>query len=334
MDGSKPAAPAKAARESAGLRRHFPRMKVILAHIHAHIVRDNISLVARTAILGAMNRLFALLGMALTFKAIISALAPEATLGRLNPLLAKFDVAISVDSLMLLMAGLVLSAYTTSWICQMLRDRCLSRLIWRVVKRQEILARQRLLDDDLFLIEDITPRVQTVTRVLEIIAFSSMFVAVIAVFAGPLLVVLLPLLLAFVVFMVHYERSRVRQRHEQKQAQAAYVNERTTDGAVRRRVYAADVAERDDYIRAREALRDGSAGVARNATLVSGAIMVLIVLYVGTLEIGIGNFPFIPLFLVVSIRSLVAYSQELGRSLTQILELRGSLARAIHESAK
>lgn len=308
-----------------GVGEHLPHVKLILRHIHRTILRDNVALVATTAILGALNRLFALLGMALTFKAIITALAPEATLGRVNALLSAFGMEIDANALLLLIAAAVFGAYLGSWLCQLLRDRCLGRLVWTVLKRQEYLARQRTLEEDLFLIEDMSPHVQTVTRILEIVAFSAIFLGVIGVFAAKLLLALLPLLLMFVFFLLHYERSRLGRRHRQKESQAAYVNQRGLDGVSRRREHAADGVERDEYIMAREAVRDSTAGTARNATLISGIIMVLITLYVGTLDIEIGDFPFIPLFIVVSIRTLVAYSQQLGRSITQILELRGKL---------
>lgn len=304
------------------VRQHFPNVRRILSYVYRSIVRGNEAYVFGAAACGALNRLFVLAGMALTFKAVITAITPDKSVERVNRIIADFGWSADEQQLMLILAGTVFLAYFAGWLLQVSRDRLQCRLTWRVLKRQPTLERRPTLEYDLFIIEELGPQVANVTRVFEILFFSAFFFFIIAYFAAGLLVALVPVLALFVFFMLQHERTTVRRRHTQQERQSAYVNEIGDDGVARRRTFATDNAERDAYIAAREELKDVAAGTARNATLMSGVVMVLITLYVAYLDIDLGDFPFIPLFLVVSIRTLVAYAQQFGRSVSRILELR------------
>lgn len=288
---------------------------LILRCVWLWVGRNNELLFLVGGSLGALQRVMALLGMALTFKAILSALAPEAGLQRVGHLLPEQVIALFGHDVTWTLGFLVGLAYLSSWLLQRLRDRVIEHIIGRATNPNDPHVMQLTHGDDLFLLEDIVPQVKTMVTLVELTLFSLASVAVVGIFAPSLLLPLIPFLGLFTYSTARSNRHAVYLRDAVSAGKSAYracgmlPPEKRLD-------------ERGRLARAQEALRHQSTGSAQMSTLTYGAIMVLITLMIARLGFQIENAPVLPLILVLAIRTLVSYSRQFGRGLAKLLELR------------
>lgn len=291
-----------------------------MAHLIARCVwlwavRGNEVFFIVAGFLGALQRALALIGMALTFKAILSALAPEAGLQRVGHLLPRAVLELFDHDVTWILGFLVGLAYFLSWLLQRFRDLTVEHIISRAICPDNVHVAQLAHGDDLFLLEDIVPQVRTLVTLVELSLFSLASVTFVALFAPSLLLPLVPFLGLFTYLTARSNRHGVYLRDAVTSGKNAYRASGMLPHEQRQN-------ERRRLAEAQQALRRQGTGSAQVSTLTYGAIMVLITLMIARLGFHLESAPVLPLILVLAIRTLVSYSRQFGRGLAKLLELR------------
>lgn len=311
------------------IKTRYDYIELIFRFIFRRVVKDNAGLLGSSVAIGVIVRVLTLVGFALTLQAIVAAIEPSIVMSMTEGIFHSFGLTsyFNANSLVYILVGLLLSVYGTAWGLQKTRSILVGRLIKRVLNQAVNFEENVDFEDDVFLVEKTSLLIESVDRSLEILVFIFLVVCMISFMAPGLAMLFFPGLIVLVFVHVVGDKSRLREQERANASRRCYLNVIGDNGKSRRRQFAARSMERDEYISIREVRRQRTATKKQLDAFVGAVAISLIIYYVFSSKLQLGELAGILIVFVAGIRYAIAAGRELGVSIGKILELRAEKHR-------
>ncbi|MCP3868558.1 MAG: ABC transporter ATP-binding protein [Gammaproteobacteria bacterium] len=274
--------------------------------------------------LGVLGRLLSLVGFAMTLQAIVAAIKPESILRILNKVLSKLEIPITIDGdyvIPLLMIAILL-VYGSNWIVQYVRSLLMRRINQRIFSDIRNFAPQRVMDEDIFIIEQGPAAAQAAEKCMEVSLFIIMILTLFIFISPTLVLMLLPILAVLVVIQILGDRVKLRELKEQNDTRSTYINEFDPSGKAQKRIKPENNTYRQSLIEARENRRHRVAVKPQSDTFIGAIAIVVIIYYLDSLNLNSEYLAGLLILFVIGLRYIISAGIEMSASVSRLLELR------------
>jgi hypothetical protein len=303
---------------------YFQLLKPIVTFLYLKLIKDNAFLLILCIIIGISARIITLIGFAITLQAFIAAIRPDVILSFSNKLLVSlgFDLEIQVENLVHILILIIILIYGLNFLFHIIYSKILKKYIFYIVNDKEKFMVKQTMDDDIFLVEEVPPVIQSMIKSLEVIMFMTLVIVLISLLVPVLVLLLLPVLMLLVFIQVVADRAKLRDLEHQKKARQCYVNFKDVDGKLRRRLSPEINIERDRYLQIRDKRRHKALIKPQFDVFVGAIATSIVIYYLFKAQLDVEQLAGLLIIFVVGIRNVIASGRELSVSISRLLELR------------
>jgi hypothetical protein len=299
-------------------------VKDIAGFTRRRIISGNIKLLVGLIISGVACRILGLVGFAMTLQAIVGAIRPNIFMPIIEQIekALSFSLGLRESDVVFILIGIVIVIFVTNLISHRIRAFFSTKLNYRLVYDERNFCKDRLMDDDIFLVEQLPPTVQSIEKCFEIFIFMVLIIMMILFVSPDLVLLLLPLVCLIVIASVYGDRSRLRDVKRQQDARKTYVNRLDPDGKLRKHERPSNNKKRDQYLKILNERRQQETIKPQIDALVGACAMCIIVYYLSRSGFDTQRMAGTLLIFVVGVRYLIASVREFGVNFSRVLELR------------
>ena len=304
--------------------------KTVLGFIYDKIVLPYPVLLSVVSALGAFSRFLSLLSFVAAFKAVFVAIAADTYAAHLQKLLSRqgFDFAVSGGDVILITICVLIAITVLADVTRYVRFMGVSYLQDKVLADAVSKIDKVRLASDRFMVERVSPAIDTLVKLLEICLFSLLILVTIAFINLYIVLFLIPLFAMIAVPGLLAKRYRLRTVDKKKKALSAYQNQFPTKAQSPEDVRAWIDNERKEYLSASNAVKKYQLQSQRVSLLLIATGVIALVAYLPHTNFGSVKFLSIPLpiiFIVLALRQVLQQANEFAASLSNLLELRDGL---------
>jgi hypothetical protein len=303
-------------------------LKTIIQFVYESIVRGNLTSLAIAVIAGMATRFLSLLGLFVTFQAIVAAFRPDIIVSRANAAFQQLgtQIELTAGDVEAIIVFSIIAVFGTNLIAGRVYALAIGSVNRRVTSFEAVDGVEITAAEDTTFIDNMPDVIRSVVSVVEVSAFLLCISIFLLIFSVKIGMLVLAMVVFLAIVLVVSDRGNLRRIHEQNEARKSYQNSaQTVDEPTRRRV-PTQGQERDLFASIRWRRMERTV-VKPYIDAFIGAVITAIIIYVlFQTELSAESLAGLLVLFVVGIRYAVSTGRDLATHVSRLLELRKNMA--------